>query len=159
MIESLIARATEIEAVAGLILLGSFAAGEPDELSDVDVLVVTGPGSFQDAWRQRHRLSAGALVCWDLTWDPHPKPDCQGHNWLTRELLKVDCTIADPDSGGKELAEPIVVIAGPTSIADRFPRISCDTLLEHRQTLAEEQSRQAPNPNEMEVGELIDWKL
>ncbi|MGH2920637.1 MAG: nucleotidyltransferase domain-containing protein [Gaiellaceae bacterium] len=159
VIESLAARAAEIEAVAGLILLGSFAAGEPDELSDVDLLVVAGPGSFPEAWDQRHRLSAGALVSWDLTWDPRPKPDSQGHSWLTRELVKVDCTIVDPDSGGKELAEPIVVLAGPASIADRFPRISRDTLLERRRALAEEQSRQVPNPDEMEVGELIDWKL
>lgn len=142
-----------------MILLGSFAAGEPDELSDVDVLVVARPGSFQEAWAQRHRLSAGALISWDLTWDPRPKSDCQAHNWLTRELVKVDCTIVDPDSGGKELAEPIVVLAGHTSMADRFPRISDETLLERRRALADEQSRQVPNPDEMEVGELIDWKI
>lgn len=159
VIESLAARAAGIEEVAGLILLGSFATGEPDALSDVDVVVVACSGSFQDVWDQRHRLSAGALVCWDITWDPRPKLGCQGHNWLTRELVKVDCTIADPNSRGKELAEPIVVLTGPASIADRFPRISRDALLERRRALAEEQSRQVPNPDEMEVGELIDWKL
>jgi len=155
----LVARASSIDAVEGVVLIGSLAAGTADELGDVDALVVARPGRFDEAWSRRHELSAGALVAWDVTWDPDPKPDCAGHNWLTRELVKVDCSLVDPDAGGKELAEPFAVIAGPASLADRFPRVSAEALLERRRALEDAQSREVPDPDAMAPGELLDWKL
>ena len=154
-LETTAERAASVDALDGLILLGSFASGTPDELSDIDVLAVAAAGRFAEAWQARHRLSADALVAWDL----RPKADTAGHNWLTRDFVKVDCTIVDPDSGARGLAEPIVVLFGAESVADRFPRVSLDTVRERARLIAEEQATQVFDPDEMDAGELIDWKL
>lgn len=154
-LEAMAERAASVEALEGLILLGSFASGTPDELSDVDVIAVAAAGRFAEAWDARHRLSAGALVAWDL----RPKQDTAGHNWLTHDFVKVDCTIVDPDSGSRELAEPIIVLVGPESVADRFARTSLDTVRERARKIAEEQGKQVFDPDDMDAGELIDWKL
>lgn len=45
----------------------------------------------------------------------------QGHKWLTRDLIKVECLIATPSSGMR-LHEPVAVIAGDPSLPDRFAR-------------------------------------
>ena len=154
-LEATAERAANVDALDGLILLGSFASGTADELSDVDVLAVAATGRFAEAWDARQRLSADALVAWDL----RPRAGTAGHNWLTRDFVKVDCTIVDPDSGVRELAEPIVVLVGPESVADRFPRLSLDTVRERARKIAEEQAKQVFDPDEMDAGELIDWKL
>jgi predicted nucleotidyltransferase len=148
-------RAANVEALEGLILLGSFASGTPDELSDIDLIAVAAAGRFAEAWDARHRLSRDALVAWDL----RPRPNIAGHNWLNRDFVKVDCTIVDPDSGSRELAEPIVVLVGPESVADRFPRISLETVRKRAREIDEEQEQQVFDPDQMDVGELIDWKL
>jgi hypothetical protein len=57
------------------------------------------------------------------------------------------------------LAEPIVVLVGPESAADRFPRISLETVRERARQIANEQEQQVFEPDQMDVGELIDWKL
>ena len=154
-LEATAERAANVDALEGLILLGSFASGTADELSDVDVIAVAAPERFAEAWEARHRLSQDALVAWDL----RPKADAAGHNWLTRDFVKVDCTIVDPDSGSRELAEPIVVLVGPASAANRFPRISLETIRERARKIADEQDQQVFDPDQMDVGELIDWKL
>src|SRR5438132_13722799 len=82
-------RVAASESLEGLVLLGSFASGAPDDLSDIDVIAAAKPGGFAKAWDERHRLSEDALVSWDL----RSKLDCQVHNWLTRDIVKVDCTI------------------------------------------------------------------
>ena len=148
-------RAENIDALDGLILLGSFASGAPDELSDIDLIAVAKTGRFTEAWEARQRLSRDALVAWDL----RPKADAAGHNWLTPDFVKVDCTIVDPDSGSRDLAEPIVVLVGPDSVADRFARISLETVRERASKIADEQEQQVFDPDQMDVGELIDWKL
>ena len=154
-LETTAERAVELDALEGLILLGSFASGTADELSDVDVIAVAAPGRFAEAWDARRPLSENALVAWDL----RPRADIAGHNWLTRDLVKVDCTIVDPDSGSRELAEPIVVLVGPESVADRFPRVSLESVRERARKIADAQEQQVFDPDQMEVGELIDWKL
>ena len=154
-LEATAERAANVDALEGLILLGSFASGTPDEMSDIDVIAVAAAGRFAEAWDSRHRLSQDALVAWDL----RPKADAAGHNWLTPDFVKVDCTIVDPDSGSRELAEPIVVLVGHESAADRFPRISLETVRERARKIAEEQKQQVFDPDQMDVGELIDWKL
>jgi len=155
ILEALADRAASADSIEGLILLGSFASGTPDELSDIDVIAVAAAGRFEEAWSARHRLSEDALVSWDL----RPKPDYQVHNWLTRDLVKVDCTIVDPGSGSEELAEPFAAVVGPESIADRFPRISAETVRERARKIAEDQQQQVFDPDEMDDGELIDWKI
>ena len=154
-LEATAERAANVDALEGLILLGSFASGTPDELSDIDVIAVAAPGRFAEAWDTRDRLSQDALVAWDL----RPTAHIAGHNWLTRDFVKVDCTIIDPDSGSRELAEPIVVLVGSRSVADRFPRISLETVRERARKIADEQDQHVYDPDEMDVGELIDWKL
>ena len=154
-LEATAERAANVAALEGLILLGSFASGTPDELSDIDVIAVAAAGRFAEAWDARDRLSEGALISWDL----RPRVDTAGHNWLTRDLVKVDCTIVDPDSGSRELAEPVVVLVGPASTPDRFPRISLETVQERARKIADEQEHQVFDPEQMDVGELIDWKL
>ncbi len=154
-VEATAERAAKLDALEGLILLGSFASGTADELSDVDVIAVAAAGRFAAAWNARHRLSEGSL----LSWDHVLKPEYQGHNWLTHELVKVDCTVVDPDSGSKELAEPFVVLVGPDSVAERFPRISPEIVRERARKIDQEQRRQVVDPDEMDPGELIDWKI
>ena len=78
---------------------------------------------------------------------------------MTPDFVKVDCTIVDPDSGSRDLAEPIVVLVGPDSVADRFARISLETVRERARKIADEQDQQVFDPDQMDVGELIDWKL
>jgi predicted nucleotidyltransferase len=154
-LEATAERAANLDVLEGLILLGSFASGIADVLSDVDLIAVAAAGRFAEAWDARHRLSEGSLVSWDHLL----KPEYRGHNWLTHDLVKVDCTVVDPDSGSKELAEPFVVIVGPESVAERFPRISAETVRERTRKIDEEQRRQVSDPDEMDPGELIDWKI
>lgn len=65
---TLVALATHVEDAEefdGLIAVGSFAAGDPDELSDIDAVIVAASGGFGEAWAARHRLDVDALLSWD----------------------------------------------------------------------------------------------
>lgn len=148
-------RASEIETLDGVIAIGSFARGDPDELSDIDLLAVVAPGAFETAWAQRHRLAGEPLV----TWAPRavPRPQLKWITWLTRDLVKVECGFVDPASRSKELAEPFAVLLGDPSLADRFPRISL-AVVKERRALIEKQQRDFDRA-EMTFGETIDWKL
>jgi predicted nucleotidyltransferase len=65
-LERLRAHVEVAPALAGMILVGSFARGEVDPLSDLDVVVVAPDGGFDAAWAGREELHAdAALVCWD----------------------------------------------------------------------------------------------
>src|SRR4030081_3666403 len=68
---------------SGALLLGSLSRGEGDAISDVDLVAVTQPGRWEDAWEERHLISAGALVTFDRFED---KPGIAGHSWLTPAL-------------------------------------------------------------------------
>ncbi len=155
VLQATISRAAEVGAIEGLIALGSFAKGDPDELSDLDLVAVAAPGRFQDAWATRHQLAGDVLV----TWESRANPDFQlrWFKWLTRDVVKVECGIVDPTTGSKELAEPFTILLGNASLADRFPRISRATL-EQRAALLREQ-QQVFDPDEMTAGERIDWKI
>jgi hypothetical protein len=148
-------RASEIDALDGVIAIGSFARGDPDELSDIDLLAVVAAGAFETAWAQRQQLPVDPLV----TWQPRfvPKPQLKWMTWLTRDLVKVECGFVDPASGSKELAEPFAVLLGDPSLADRFPRISL-AVVKERRALVEKRQRDFDRA-EMTVGETIDWKL
>jgi predicted nucleotidyltransferase len=155
VIEGLAARAAEIDGIDGVILLGSFARGDPDELSDVDALAVVSSGRFQDVWANRRRLSEGSLFAWD---GEGRQLDLQWHTWLTRDVVKVECGIVDPDSGSRDLADPCVVLLGDPSLVQRFPRISQATLDERIRKQKAEQVAPA-SWDELTPGELIAWKI
>jgi Nucleotidyltransferase domain len=154
-LEQTVRRASEIDVLDGVIAIGSFARGDPDELSDIDLLAVVAAGAFETAWAQRQRLPVDPLA----TWEPRyvPRPQLKWTTWLTRDLVKVECGFVDPLSGSKELAEPFAVLLGDESLADRFPRISLAVVQERRARIQEQQRDH--DPAEMSVGELIDWKL
>lgn len=111
-----VARATEeSEEFLGALLCGSLATGTADELSDIDLIVVTPNERFKDAWAARSRLRGGdSLVAWDEMHDGFPQSGA--HKWVTRDVIMVECLIAAPSSGVR-LAEPYVVIAGDDDIA------------------------------------------
>ena len=104
--------------LAGLMLLGSFARGEADSFSDVDFIVVVEPGRFGEAWKRRHELHPDGSACWN-----YPRPDereVAAHRWLTPDLVLFDGLIAT--SSGARIADPLVVLVGETTLADRMTR-------------------------------------
>jgi len=104
--------------LAGLMLLGSFARGNADSLSDVDFIVVVDPGGFDEAWAKRHELHADGAACWD-----YPRPDereVAAHRWLTPDLVLFDGLISTPS--GARVADPLVVLVGDVGLADRMTR-------------------------------------
>ena len=154
ILQALAGRVEELDAIDGLIILGSFTAGNPDELSDIDVWVVVARGGFQETWADRHRLADDSLV----SWGSHPEPDFGFHKWLTRDVVKVECCIIDPSSGSRELADPCIVLVGDRSLIDRFPRITRAELAERNRKQRDEQ-KVPEDDSELTYGELIDWKL
>lgn len=106
----------------GLLLIGSFATGSADEFSDLDLVAVVVDGCFPNVWERRRELETqGTLFQWDLVLDG--EHDVGSHKWITRDIVKVECAIADPAGGHMRLAEPYVVIVGDASIAARFPAL------------------------------------
>ncbi len=148
-------RVENTDHVEGLILIGSLAGGQFDELSDVDVLVVTRNGEFEQAWKLRHSLSDGCLA----RWDQRTRPTAAGHNWLTRDLVKIDCTIVDPSGSEKPLAAPFVVCIGSAAVVERFPTASLADVREHARQLQAAENARPVEPETMPYGELIDWKI
>jgi len=132
-------RVAEIPAVDGLLAIGSFAAGQPDELSDLDLVVVVPEGRFEEAWEQRASLQTpDALTWWDFR--PYPDRDVGGHKFLTRDIVKVELLFSTP-SGGAQLADPYAVLVGDDSLGERFPRlkpIPRQELQEYAQKLRDE---------------------
>jgi hypothetical protein len=105
-------------ALAGMILVGSFARGEVDPLSDLDVVLVVPDAGFDAAWAAREELHAdSALVCWDQR-DPGFH-EAGAHKWVTRDLVLVECLLATPTSGVR-LAGPAAVVAGDAGLLERF---------------------------------------
>jgi hypothetical protein len=153
VLQETLRRAAALDLVNGVIVIGSFADGDPDALSDLDLIAVTAPRRFDDAWAVRRQLSGDALV----SWESRPDPDLQirWFKWLTTDLVKVECGIAAP--GSKELAEPFAVLLGAPSLADGFPRIDRATVDERAAQLRERQ--RVFDPDDMTPGERIDWKL
>jgi hypothetical protein len=122
IIVDLAERVARIPEFDGLLLLGSFAAGVADDLSDVDFVAVVADCRFPEAWRLRSALETpGRLVAWDSVDDPNAHAGA--HKWITRDIVKVECALVDPGRGEMKLADPFAVIAGDAEIADRFPRI------------------------------------
>jgi hypothetical protein len=105
----------------GLLLLGSFAAGHADQLSDVDLVAVVAEGRFNDAWtRRREFQTEGTLFAWDVQVDSDGDAS---HKWITRNIVKVECGFADASRSAMQLAEPYAILVGDDSVATRFPRL------------------------------------
>jgi Nucleotidyltransferase domain len=104
--------------LAGLFLLGSFARGEADSLSDVDFMVVVESGRFAEAWERRHDLHCHGATCWD-----YPRPDereVAAHRWLTDDLVLFDGLIST--TSGARIDDPLVVLVGEPNLPGRFAR-------------------------------------
>jgi hypothetical protein len=119
-LERLVERVETSPLLDGILLIGSFARGQVDPLSDLDLVLVAPEDGFEAAWAARHELHGGsALVAWDRR---DPGFDRAGaHKWLTRDLVLVECLLSTVSSGVR-LADPAVVIAGDPGLLDRFPR-------------------------------------
>jgi hypothetical protein len=93
----------------GVVLLGSLARGEADDLSDVDFTVFAPEGEFEHAWEQRHALHPHDAWCWDYPRPPDAR-DVAGHRWLTADFVLFDGLIATPS--GTRVAAPLHVMVG-----------------------------------------------
>jgi hypothetical protein len=107
------AKAAACPPFLGIVLLGSFARGEADDLSDVDFAVYAVEGEFEAAWEQRHRLHPADASCWDYPRPPGDR-DVAGHRWLTTDFVLFDGLIATPS--GARLADPMHVLLGDDSL-------------------------------------------
>ncbi|MGZ4401691.1 MAG: hypothetical protein ACXVRZ_04210 [Gaiellaceae bacterium] len=103
---------------SGVVLIGSLSRGEGDAISDVDLVAVTQPGRWQEAWDARNLLSSGALVTFDRS---EGKPGIAGHSWLTPSLVKVECLITQV--GGARLAGSVAVISGEDDLLEAFENV------------------------------------
>ena len=92
----------ELYSPDALILFGSYAHGQPDEWSDVDLLIIS--DAFRTVPKLRRRsqflINTGAYLHKDLNIDPHcltPDEFLQGIQWATieRESLETGFVILD----------------------------------------------------------------
>lgn len=152
MLEQIVERASALECIDGVIVIGSFAGGEPDALSDLDVVVVAARDRLDEAWAARRDLAGDVF----LTWEPQSNEgrDIRWFNWLTHDLVKVECGIGAP--GSKELAEPFTVVHGRSRLAAHFPRTSKEAVEERLRQRTEQQSLQ---PNSLSPEERLGWAL
>lgn len=153
LLDRIIARTDDVESIDGLIVIGSFVGGQPDALSDLDLIAVAAPGRLEEAWEARQHLAGDAL----LAWEPHSNEghDIRWLNWLTHDLVKVECGIAAP--GSKELARPFAVVLGPESLVDAFPRIGPEVVEERAARRRDDQ--QVFDPDQLTPEERLGWKL
>ncbi len=111
--EALSALRSRVEAhpdLLGAVLVGSTVTGKTDALSDIDCILVTGIGAFDDVWHDRCLLHDPTVpVCWDRC-ESSPS-DTGAHKWLDSNVVLVECLITAPNSGVR-LASPHRVVAG-----------------------------------------------
>jgi nucleotidyltransferase-like protein len=102
------------------IAIGSFAAGTADDLSDIDLYVLVDDGAFDDAWNHRDSLRpSDALYWWDIR--PDTSREIGTHNWLTRDMVLVECALATPKAR-PGLSEPYQVLEGDKAAVELFVR-------------------------------------
>ncbi len=111
----------------GVVLLGSFARGEADDLSDVDFVVFAADGRFKEAWELRHRLHPDDAVYWDYPRPPGAR-DVAGHRWLTADFVLFDGLIATPS--GTRVADPLHVLVGDETLSPQLVKRGPVTLEE-----------------------------
>jgi predicted nucleotidyltransferase len=141
-------RVNEAPALDALLLIGSLAKGTADEASDLDLIVAVGEGRIQEAWERRDSLvTPDALLAWD---DPRSdlSREIVGRKFLSRDVVKVELTIATPSSAFR-LADPFVVAVGDEAVADRFKR--ADAIPPHVQEAYERELRDGGLVPEVEL--------
>jgi hypothetical protein len=120
LIEHAARRVEAMDEYLGALLIGSFAAGTADTLSDVDLFLVVRESAFAQAWARRRDLGfEDDVYAWD--WRLPAAPEIGTHRFVTNGLVYVECLIATPSSGAR-LAEPFRLLAGPKSLPDLLPR-------------------------------------
>lgn len=139
------------DVLAGGVLIGSFARGSGDNLSDIDFIAVAHPGHWHAAWEVRRRLSAGALVTFDRF--EEGAVGVAGHSWLTDYLVKVECLVAEP--GAMRIAGDAVVVVGDASLLDGFSRAQPFTREAIKQYASELRETQALEPVEQAYDDLV----
>jgi hypothetical protein len=106
--------------LGAMLLLGSFASGTADAVSDIDLFLIAYEGRFEQAWARRTEWHVtGAIVDWDES-EGEPR-SVAGHRWLTPDLVLVESIITAPRNGGR-LAEPFKLVAGEARLVDEVPR-------------------------------------
>lgn len=121
VLQALVQQIATDSAFAAAVLVGSFASGRADSLSDLDLLLFVPDDGFAEAWARRNTLHVtGALIAWDDHREPERK--IAKHQWVTPDLVYVECLIATSASGCR-LADPHVVVAGtlPPNVTRRPP--------------------------------------
>jgi hypothetical protein len=104
-----LANAAEGWPFLGVVLVGSFARGDADALSDVDFVVFAAEDGFEAAWEARHRLHHPDAACWDYPRPPGDR-DVAGHRWLTADFVLFDGLIATPSA--TRVADPMHLLSG-----------------------------------------------
>jgi hypothetical protein len=135
---------------SGAFLIGSLSRGEGDALSDVDLVAVTQPGRWQEAWDARDLLSSGALVTFDRS---EGTPGIAGHSWLTPNLVKVECLITE--TAGTRLAGSVAVVVGEDYLLNAFERVAPFSRQEIDDYAADLRERNAISDIERTYGDLI----
>jgi hypothetical protein len=136
----------------GALLLGSLARGEGDAISDVDLVAVTHPDRWHEAWAARHALSADALVTFDRF--EERRPEIGGHSWLTSSLIKVECLVSAP--GRMRLRGDAVVVVGDNNLLDVFEKAPSFTRQEIDDYAAGLRETNAISDIERAYGDLIE---
>jgi hypothetical protein len=154
VLDGIVRRASGIDAIEGIIVLGSFAGGQPDDLSDLDLVAVAALGRLEEAWQARHVAAGDVLVMWEP--QPNAGREMRWANWLTHDLVKVEWGVAAP--GSRELAEPYRVVYGPPSIVSRFPRVDAAVVRARQETLSEQQERDF-DLAALTLEERLGWSL
>lgn len=113
-------KVSDDSAYLGLILIGSFASGTCDSLSDIDLIVAVHDGMFDEAWRRRKTLrEAPVTAAWDVRKEQFT--EAASHKWVTHDVILVECFLATPTSGAR-VADPAHVIVGEPDLLDQYPR-------------------------------------
>jgi hypothetical protein len=154
VLDGIVERASEIDAIEGIIVLGSFAGGQPDDLSDLDLVAVAAAGRLEEAWETRNRVAGDVLVMWQP--QSNIGREIKWANWLTHDLVKVEWGVAAP--GSRELAEPYRVVYGPPSVASGFPRVDAAVVRARREALSEQQEREF-DLDALTLEERLGWSL
>jgi hypothetical protein len=138
-----LAEASASRPFLAVVVLGSLARGEADDLSDVDFIVFAAEGDFEEAWEERHRLHSLDAACWDYPRPPGDR-DVAGHRWLTSDFVLFDGLIATPS--GTRVADPLHILVGDDSLSRQLVRRAPIT--------AEEQQRRTDEITLHEVEQL-----
>jgi hypothetical protein len=98
IIEHISRRVEAMDEYLGALLIGSFAAGTADTLSDVDLFLVVRESGFDQAWARRRELGfKDDVYAWD--WRLPAAPEIGTHRFVTSGLVYVECLLATPSSG------------------------------------------------------------